>query len=55
MDLFLFVENTTELSHMTRLSSELSMNMGGALSVVNLDKELPTRNITNKTSTFLNF
>ena len=50
MDVFLFVDSSTELSHMSRLSSELSMNMGGALSVVNLDMVITARKITNKTS-----
>ena len=50
MDVFLFVDSSTELSHMSRLSSELSMNKGGALSVVNLDMVITARKITNKTS-----
>lgn len=49
MDVFLFVDSSTELSHMSRLSSELSMNKGGALSVVNLDM-VTARKITNKTT-----
>ena len=40
MDVFLFVDGSTELPHLSRLSDELSMNKGGAVSVVNLDKEL---------------
>ena len=39
MDVFLIVDSKAELSHLSRLSAELSMNKGGALSVVNLDKE----------------
>ena len=39
MDVFLIVDSNAELSHLPRLSAELSMNKGGALSVVNLDKE----------------
>ena len=39
MEVFLIVDSSAELSHLSRLSTELSMNKGGALSVVNLDKE----------------
>ena len=44
MDVLLFVDSSTRLPHMSRLSKELTMNKGGTLSVVNLDKEISLKN-----------